>query len=105
MHRIPAPLRKTLAHKKTDKIDSETIVFLAFKGMITPSRIMPRHHRDFRKLVRLRHFLVRKRTDIKNRIHSILDGELFHLSKISTDIFGVSGKRILQGNLEGESVG
>lgn len=80
------------------------IALLALKGMITPSRIMPRHHRDFRKMVRLRHFLVRKRTDIKNRIHSILDGELFHLSWLFTDIFGVSGQRILQGILEGASI-
>ncbi len=95
---------KVLAHKKTDKIDSEMIALLALKGMIPPSRIMPRRHRDFRKMVRLRHFLVRKRTDIKNRIHSILDGELFHLSRLLTDIFGVSGQRILQGILAGASV-
>lgn len=56
---------KVLAHKKTDKIDSEMIALLALKGMIPPSRVMPRRHRDFRKMVRLRHFLVRKRTDIK----------------------------------------
>jgi len=95
---------KVLAHKKTDKIDSEMIALLALKGMIPPSRVMPRRHRDFRKMVRLRHFLVRKRTDIKNRIHSILDGELFHLSRLLTDIFGVSGQRILQGILAGASV-
>lgn len=95
---------KMLAHKKTDKIDSEVIALLALKGMITPSRVMPRRHRDFRKMVRLRHFLVRKRTDIKNRIHGILSGELFYLSQLFTDIFGVSGQRILQGILEGTSI-
>lgn len=95
---------KALSHKKTDKIDSEMIALLALKGMITPSRVMPRHHRDFRKMVRLRHFLVRKRTDIKNRIHSILDGELFHLSRLLSDIFGASGKRIMQGIVNGASV-
>jgi len=95
---------KVLAHKKTDKIDSEMIALLALKGMITPSRVMPRHHRDFRKMARLRHFLVRKRTDIKNRIHSILDGELFHLSRLLSDIFGVWGKRIMQGAVDGASV-
>ncbi len=94
---------KVLAHKKTDKIDSEMIALLALNKMIQPSRVMPRYHRNFRKIVRLRHFLVRKRTDIKNRIHSILDGELFHLSRILTDIFGVSGQRIMQGILAGAS--
>ena len=94
---------KVLAHKKTDKIDSEMIALLALKGMITPSRVLPRHHRDFRKMVRLRHFLVRKRTDLKNRMHSILDSELFPLAAILTDIFGVSGQRILHGILNGVS--
>ncbi|MDN7023851.1 IS110 family transposase [Methanoculleus sp. FWC-SCC1] len=94
---------KVLSHKKTDKIDSEMIAQLALKGMISPSRVMPRYHRDFRKMVRLRHFLVEKRTDIKNRIHSILDGELFPLATILTDIFGVSGQRILHGILRGAS--
>ena len=72
--------------------------------MIAPSRVMPRYHRDFRKLVRLRHFLVGKRTDIKNRIHSILDGELFQLSLIFSDMFGVSGQRIMEGIQRGSSV-
>jgi transposase len=94
---------KVLAHKKTDKIDSEMIALLALKGMVPSSRILPRHHRDFRKIVRLRHFLVRKRTDLKNQIHSILDSELFPLAAILTDIFGVSGQRILHGILNGVS--
>ena len=94
---------KVLAHKKTDKIDSEMIALLALKGMISPPRVMPRHHRDFRKLVRLRHFRVGKRTDLKNRIHSILDSELFPLAALLTDIFGVSGQRILHGILNGVS--
>ncbi len=95
---------KVMAHKKTDKIDAEKIALLALKGMIAPSRVMPRYHRDFRKLVRLRHFLVGKRTDIKNRIHSILDGELFQLSLIFSDMFGVSGQRIMEGIQRGSSV-
>ena len=94
---------KVLSHKKTDKIDSEMIALLALKGMIQPSRVFLRTHRDFRKIVRLRHFLVRKRTDIKNRIHGILDTELFQLSNVLTDIFGKSGIRIMQGILDGKS--
>ena len=93
---------KVLTHKKTDKIDSENIALLALKGMIEPSRLFPRYHRDFRKMVRLRHFLVRKRTDIKNRIHGILDSELFQLSNVLTDIFGKSGVQIMQGILDGK---
>jgi len=88
---------KVLSHKKTDKIDSEVIATLALKDMIYPSYIVSQEHRDSRNLMRYRHFLVRKSTDLKNRIHSILDAELFHLSSFVTDIFGRSGKAIIYG--------
>jgi transposase len=93
---------KVQTHKKTDKIDYEIIAKLALKGMISPSRIMLRHHRDFRNIVRLRHFLVRKRSDLKNRIHNVFDNELFHLSDVLTDIFGVSGRVIIEGIIRGD---
>ncbi|MFH0966146.1 MAG: transposase, partial [Methanobacteriota archaeon] len=57
---------KVMTHKKTDKIDSEIIAKLALKGMVAPSRVAPRFLREFRNIVRMRHFLVRKRTDLKN---------------------------------------
>lgn len=92
---------KVMNHKKTDKIDSEIIATLALKGMINPSRVVPRHQRDFRNIVRMRHFLVRKRTDLKNRIHNIFDNEMFHLSNVLTDVFGKSGRKIMDGIIQG----
>ena len=92
---------KMYSHKKTDKVDSELIAQLALKGMIRPSRIFDRNHREFRSLARLRHKLVQKKTDIKNEIHHILDSELFRLSSVLTDLFGKSGLRILQGIING----
>ncbi|WP_394339587.1 transposase [Methanospirillum stamsii] len=88
---------KIQTHKKTDKNDSEIIAKLALKSMISPSRVMLRNHRDFRHIVRLRHFLARKRSDLKNRIHNVFDNELFHLSDVLTDIFGLSGRVIMNG--------
>lgn len=93
---------KVLSHKKTDKIDSEIIALLALKGMISQSHIMYKNQRDFRNIVRLRHFLVRKRTDLKNRIHNVFDTELFHLSDILSDIFGKSGRAIMYGIVQGK---
>ncbi len=92
---------KMFSHKKTDKVDSELIAQQALKGMIRPSRIFAQTHREFRSLVRLRHKLVQKRTDIKNEIHHILDSELFRLSSVLTDLFGKSGLRILRGIVDG----
>lgn len=76
------------------------IALLALKGMIKPSRVFLIFHRDFRKIVRLRHFLVRKRTDIKNLIHGYLT---VNYSNVLTDIFRKSGIQIMQGILEGKS--
>lgn len=40
---------KVMNHKKTDKIDSEIIATLALKGMINPSRVVPRPSTRFSK--------------------------------------------------------
>ncbi|MFZ1896641.1 IS110 family transposase [Methanoregula sp.] len=92
---------KMFSHIKTDKVDLELIAQLALKGMIRPSRIFDRNHREFLSLARLRHKLVQKKNDIKNEIHHILDSELFRLSSVLTDLFGKSGLRILLGITNG----
>ena len=94
---------KVLTHKKTDKIDSEIIAKLALKDMVLPSHVAPRELRDFRNLMRYRHFLVSKSTDLKNRVHALLQAELFHLSEVLTDPFGVSGMAIIRGIMNGSS--
>lgn len=95
---------KALSHKKTDKVDSEMIARLALHGMIKPSRIFEPNHREFRKLIRMRHRLVEKRTSIKNQIHEILDSELFLLPSLLSDIFGKSGRMIIQGLINGMQI-
>lgn len=95
---------KAFTHKKTDKIDSATIARLALHDMIPPSRVFPLPAREFRKQLRLRHMLVQKRTDIKNQIHSILDSEVFRLSAVLSDLFGISGRILLQGLINGMPV-
>jgi len=92
---------KILTHKKTDKIDSEIIANLALKDMVLPSHIASVPQRDFRNLMRLRHFLVSKATDLKNRMHAIFQAELFHLSSVLSDPFGTSGRHIISGIIAG----
>jgi len=88
---------KSISHKKTDKIDAAWIAKLALHDLIPPSRIPDKETRDLRSLIRLRKFLVEKRTDLKNQVHHILDSCLFRLSSVFTDIFGKSGSIILNG--------
>lgn len=95
---------KAFTHKKTDNIDSEFIARLALNDMIQPSRVFSKKDREFRSLVRLRHTLVEKRTDIKNEAHSVLSAEMFHLNDVLSDIFGKSGRLILSGISSGKSV-
>lgn len=95
---------KAFTHKKTDKLDSEFIAQLALNNMIQPSRIFPIDHRAFRSCIRLRHSLVQKRTDIKNKAHAILAPEMFNLKNVLTDIFGKNGIMILSGISSGKSV-
>jgi transposase len=95
---------KVFAHKKTDKIDSEVIAQLALNNMIQPSRVFPKDHRAFRSYVRLRLTLVQKRTDLKNKSHSILASEMLNLNNVLTDVFGKNGRMILSGISLGKSV-
>lgn len=94
---------KVVCHKKTDRIDSKNIAYLAMKGMIIPSRIFTKEQRDLRNLARQRQFTVQKRTDVKNRMHSVFDAEMFHTAQVFTDVFSVSGMIIISGMLHGDS--
>ena len=92
---------KALSHKKTDKVDSEMIARLALHGMIQPSRIFHGEHREFRKILRLRHRLVEKRTSFKYQVKGILNAEMIRLSSVLSDIFGKSGMMLLTGIING----
>ncbi|HOB17716.1 MAG TPA: transposase [Candidatus Methanoculleus thermohydrogenotrophicum] len=65
---------KAISHKKTDTIDAARIARLALHDLIPASRGPDRETRDLRSLIRLRKirlrkFLVEKRTDLKNQVH------------------------------------
>lgn len=88
---------KSIPGRKTDSNDAQWIAELALHGLIKPSRVFPRRDREFRELTRNRAVLVQTRTTIKNRIHKILDGAGIRLKAAMTDLFGRSGRHLLQG--------
>jgi transposase len=90
--------------KKTDKRDSKWLAELCLNGMIEPSRIFPKEDRDIRTLTRAREKLVNNSTQMKNRIHKELESACVKISSVLTDIFGVSGKKIINGLLEGKNI-
>ncbi len=87
--------------RKTDKIDSQFIAELCLNGMIEPSRIFPKADRDLRTLLRAREGYVNDMTREKNRIHHALESCGIKISSVLSDIFGKSGRYILDCLLEG----
>ena len=57
---------------KTDKLDAKGLAILLRNGTLPEVWIPPRELRDQRELLRLRIFLVKLRTRVKNRIHGTL---------------------------------
>jgi len=90
--------------KKTDKRDSKWLAELCLNGMIEPSRIFPKDDRDIRALTRAREKLVNNSTQMKNRIHKELESACIKISSVLSDIFGVSGMKIINGLLEGKNI-
>lgn len=95
---------KNVPGRKTDTVDSEWIAELCRNGQIRPSRIFPKDVRDLRNLTRARERYVDDKTRVKNRIHHILDSNCIRLSSVLSNIFGKSGRYILNCILEGMDV-
>jgi transposase len=86
---------------KTDWKDSRWLAHLLRHGMIRPSFIPERGIRELRGLTRRRKQLTHEATRVKNRISKILEEANIKLGSVLTDIFGVTGRAILEALLEG----
>lgn len=95
---------KNIPGRKTDIKDSEWIAELCINGMIEPSRIFPKEDRELRDLTRAREALVNSRTQVKNRIHAVLDTANVKLSSVFTDLFGKSGLELVKGLTSGQTI-
>jgi transposase len=74
---------------KNDKVDARILAYLLRGGLVAESYVPPKEVRDLRALVRYRASLVRSRTAIKNRVHSLLDR--YGLKHEFSDLFGKAG--------------
>ena len=94
-------LIKNIPGRKTDTADAQWIAQLALNNLIKPSRIFPRDRRALRDLTRSRESLVDNRTMLKNKVHRVLESASIKLSSVISDIFGKSGRHIVNGLLAG----
>lgn len=90
---------KHVPGRKTDTLDSEWIAEICLKNLISPSRIFCRDHRELRSLTRTRESLMKVRTKIKNRVTHELEAACIKLSSVLSDVFGKSGRHIVDGLL------
>jgi transposase len=78
---------------KTDKLDARGLAILLRNGTLPEVWIPPAELRDQRELLRLRIFLVRMRTRVKNRIHGTLARHNVQIP--GADLFGVESRKQL----------
>lgn len=87
---------------KTDKIDAVWLAKLNERGMLRPSFVPPIEIRRLRDYTRLRSDLTEERSRHKQRIEKLLEDALIKLSSVATDIFGVSGRAMIDALIAGE---
>jgi transposase len=88
--------------RKTDKADARWIAELLAHGLIRPSFVPPPAISALRDLTRTRVALVQTRSQAKNRVHKVLEDTNLKLTSVVTDLFGVSGRRMLAALIAGE---
>lgn len=87
---------------KTDKLDAIWLAKVTEMGMCRPSFVPPKPIRQLRDLTRYRRTLIRERTREKQRVEKLLEDAQIKLSAVISDIFGVSGRLMLQALVDGE---
>jgi transposase len=87
---------------KTDKADAVWLAKVAERGMCRPSLVHPRPIRQLRDLTRYRRSLIHDRTREMQRVEKLLEDAQIKLSSVATDIFGASGRAMLEALIAGQ---
>jgi transposase len=87
---------KNVPGRKTDVSDAEWIAKLLRYGLIEKSFVPPENIRELRDLTRLRKKWIGQLTAEKNRIQKVLECSNIKLSSVISDVFGVSGRKLLE---------
>lgn len=91
VHLVHAQQAKAIAETKakTDKLDARALAWLLKNDLVPDVFIPPLEARELRDVFRHRTFMLKKRTDFKNRVHSMLNK--WGVEKPS-DLFGPGGR-------------
>ncbi|HWR43902.1 IS110 family transposase [Sporomusa sp.] len=86
---------RNLPGRKSDIKDSEWIATLLRHGLLTPSFIPDKITRTLREYSRLYRSFIGEKSRYLNRLEKFLQTHGFKLSSVMSNIYGVSGKRLL----------
>ncbi|MBS1667823.1 MAG: IS110 family transposase [Bacteroidetes bacterium] len=92
---------KNVPGHKTDKKDSVWLAKLLISGLLKASFIPPREIRELRDLSRYRRKLTQQATGERNRFEKILQDANFKISNVISDVFGLSGTKLIDALLRG----
>jgi transposase len=96
----PAEVKK-VPGRKTDVKDSEWLSKLVMHGLVSPSFLPAPELDELRKLTRYRTRLIAEQTSCKNRALKELESSGIKLASVCSDVFGKSGRAMLDALLEG----
>jgi transposase len=94
---------KKVPGRKTDVKDAEWIADLLCHGLLRSSFVPPKPIRELRDLTRYRKKLVESQSAERNRLQKLLETANIKLASVASDVFGVSGRRMLRALIEGEA--
>jgi len=94
---------KNVPGRKTDVKDSEWIADLLRHGLIRKSFVPPKPIRELRDLLRYRRKLVENRSAERNRLQKLLETANIKLASVASDVFGVSGMKMLRALVRGDA--
>jgi len=89
--------------RKTDVKDAEWIADLVRHGLIAKSFVPPPPLRELRELLRYRRKLVESQTAERNRLLRLLETANIKLASVASDVFGVSGRAMLEALIAGDA--
>ena len=92
---------KQLRGRKTDVADSVWLSRVCQFGLCSPSHVPPKVFREMRSMNRHRRKLVSQRSSVRHRVQKVIDRSGIRIGGILSDVFGMNGRRILEGLVNG----
>lgn len=94
---------KQVPGRKTDVGDAEWLADLARHGLVRASFVPPKPIRELREVVRYRRKLAEVQARERNRLIKVLETAGVKLSGVLSDVFGVSGRRLIRALIAGQT--